>query len=247
MNNLAKVHTMQGKYVQAEAQHAQTLAISRRVLGPEHPDTLNCLYGLAAVYAMQSKPDEAEPLYLQVLEARRRALGPEHPDTLAVLSGLATFYQRQGRYPVAETYARQALAGLRQALGPDHLDTMDGTASLALACQAQGRFAESENLARQAVAMDRQKRPDDWRRFHTESLLGASLAAQKKFAEAEPLLLGGCQGILARRDRMALPDRDFLDRVLDQVIEFYNAWGKPEQAAVWRAKKQSVDTTPTAR
>jgi hypothetical protein len=54
---------------------------------------------------------------------------------------------------------------------------------------SRGKFAESEPVAREAVEMDRKKRPDNWQRFRAESLLGASLAGQKKYAEAEPLLL----------------------------------------------------------
>jgi hypothetical protein len=34
----------------------------------------------------------------------------------------------------------------------------------------------------------------------------ASLAGQKKYAEAEPLLQEGDQGVMARKDRMPTPD-----------------------------------------
>ena len=53
-----------------------------------------------------------------------------------------------------------------------------------MAYQSQGKFAESELLAHEASETDRTKRPDSWQRFREESLLGASLAGQKKFAEA---------------------------------------------------------------
>jgi tetratricopeptide (TPR) repeat protein len=247
MNNLAKVRAMQGKYAEAEALHGQALEISRRVLGPEHPDTLNGMYWMATATALEGRPVEAEALYRQVLEVRRRTLGSEHPDTLTVLTGLASMYQARGRYPEAETCAAQALAGRRKVLGPDHAETLDAAASLALACLEQRKFAESETLARQAVELDRQKRPDDWRRFHAESLLGASLAGQKKYAEAEPLLIGGCQGMVDRKQRMAVPDLDHLDRALERVVELYEAWGKPERAADWRTRAQTLKATPSAQ
>ncbi len=247
MNNLAKARAMQGKYAEAEALHGQALEISRRVLGPEHPDTLNGMYWMATATTLQGRSGEAEALYRQVLEVRRRTLGSEHPDTLTTLAGLASMYQAQGRYPQAETCAAQALAGRRQALGPDHAETLDVTATLALACQAQGKFAESETLARQAVELDRQRRPDDWRRFHAESVLGASLAGQKKYAEAEPLLIGGCEGMVARKQRMAVPDLDHLDRALGRVVQLYEAWGKPELAAEWRTRAQTLKATPATQ
>jgi hypothetical protein len=67
----------------------------------------------------------------------------------------------------------------------------------------QGKFAESEPLSREALEFDRKEQPDDWRRFRAETLLGASLAGQKKYAEAEPLLLEGYRGMRARKERMA--------------------------------------------
>jgi len=41
------------------------------------------------------------------------------------------------------------------------------------------------------VETDKKNQPDDWQRFRAESLLGASLAGQKKYANAAPLLLEG--------------------------------------------------------
>jgi hypothetical protein len=63
-----------------------------------------------------------------------------------------------------------------------------------IAYESQGKFPESEALARQTVAFDRKIRPDDWRRFRAESVLGAILAGQKKYADAEPLLVEGYRG-----------------------------------------------------
>jgi hypothetical protein len=40
MNNLANVYAQQGEYGKAETLHTRILEIRRRVLGPEHPDTL---------------------------------------------------------------------------------------------------------------------------------------------------------------------------------------------------------------
>ena len=115
-------------------------------------------------------------------------------------------YQRQGKYAFAEAKVAQALAGRRHGLGSDHPDTKASAADLALAYQSQGKFAESEPLASEAMEIDRKNQPDDWQRFRAESLLGASLAGQKKYAEAEPLLLEGYQGMLARKDRIDVPD-----------------------------------------
>ena len=137
---------------------------------------------------------------------------------------------------MAEAYAAQALAGRRHALGPEHPDTMASAADLALAYLSQGKFTESEPLAREAMEFDRKKQPDDWQGFRAETLLGASVAGQKKYAEAEPLLLEGYQGMVARKDKMEIGNWYHLDRAREWIVQLYQAWGKPEKAAEWKKK-----------
>jgi tetratricopeptide (TPR) repeat protein len=236
MNNLAAGYYSQGKYAQAEALDSQTLEIRRRVLGPEHPETLNSMNNLAVVYYSQGKYAQAEALFSQTLEIERRVLGPEHPDTLDTLSVFASMYQRQGKYVQAETHAAQALAGRRHALGSEHPDTIAAATDLALAYFSQGKFAASEPLAREALEFNRKKQPEDWQRFRAESLLGASLAGQKKYAEAEPLLLEGYRGMAERKDEIGAPDWYHLDHAREWIVQLYQAWGKPAKASAWRKK-----------
>ncbi|MFZ0593344.1 MAG: tetratricopeptide repeat protein, partial [Bryobacteraceae bacterium] len=152
----------------------------------------------------------------------------------------------EGKYALAESYAAQALAGRRHALGSEHPLTMASAADLALAYQLQAKFAEAEPFAREALEFNRKKQPDDWQRFRAESLLGASLAGQKKYAEAEPLLLEGYAGMAARKDRMAVPDWYHLERARDWIVQFYEDWGNPAKAAEWR-KKLQASSVPSAK
>jgi tetratricopeptide (TPR) repeat protein len=234
MNTLANTYYFQGKYHDAETLYSQILEVWRRVLGPEHPDTLTVMNNLATTYYLQGKYAEGESIFRQVLEIRRRVLGPSHPRTQETLSEMADMYQRQGRYREAERYATESLGGAQHTFGPEHPRTMNAANDLALAYQSEGKFAESEPLARHAVEIDRKKQPDDWERYRAESLLGASLAGQKKYAEAEPLLLEACQGMAARKFRMAVQDWYHLDRAHEWIVQLYQAWGKPEKAAEWR-------------
>ena len=235
MNNLANVYWSHGNYAQAEALYGQALEIQRRVLGPEHPDALLSMGNLAATYADEGKYAQAEPLFSQTLEISRRVLGPEHTRTLAFLSDFATMYLHQGKYALAETYAAQVLAGRRRAGGSeDPSDIQSAVANLALVYVSEGKFAESEPLARQNLEFNEKRQPDDWERFRAESLLGASLAGEKKYAEAEPLLLEGYQGMLARKERTGVADWYHLDRAREWLVQLYQSWGKPEKELAWR-------------
>ena len=153
-------------------------------------------------------------------------------------------YQREGKYAQAEIYAAQALAGRGKTLGSNDADTMASAADLALAYQSQGKFDQAEPLAREALQFDRKAQPDDWQRFRAESLLGASLAGQKKYAEAEPLLLEGYEGMTARKDRIPVPDWYYLDLAHDWIAQLYRAWGKPAKAAEWSKKAQPGHASP---
>jgi serine/threonine protein kinase len=230
MGNLAVNYEAEGMYSQAEALQSQKLEISRRVLGREHPDTLLSMSNLADIYGDEGKYGQAEALLAQTSEIERRALGPEHPNTLDTLSEFAWMYQRMGKYALAETYAAQTLARRRRVLGSDNLDSMTSAADLVLAYVSQAKFIESEPLAREALEFNRKNQPDNWQRFRAESLLGASLAGQKKYAEAEPLLLEGYQGMLARKDRIDVPNWYHLDRARAWIVKLYQAWGKPARA-----------------
>jgi eukaryotic-like serine/threonine-protein kinase len=234
MNNLANLYQDQGRYAQAEKLQAEAVEVKRRVLGPEHRDTLISMQNLANTYVAEGKYAQAEPLYTNALEIQQRVLGALHSDTLYTLSGLAVMYQRQGKYVLAERYATEVLTGRHQALGPEHPETVGSASDLALVYISQNKFVEAEPLTREAVTFYRKNQAEDWQRFCAESLLGASLAGQKKYAEAEPLLVEGYQGMLARKDKMSFPDRYYLDRAHEWLVHLYLAWGKPDQAAHWK-------------
>jgi eukaryotic-like serine/threonine-protein kinase len=146
-------------------------------------------------------------------------------------------YQREGKYALAETYATREQTGRRHTLGSGNTDTMAAAEDLSLACLSRGKFAEAQSLAREALEFDRKQQADNWQRFFAESLLGASLAGQRKYAEAEPLLLEGYAGMAARKDRIAVPDWYHLDRAREWLAQLYQASGEPAKAAAWRKKE----------
>jgi tetratricopeptide (TPR) repeat protein len=148
-------------------------------------------------------------------------------------------YQQEGDYARAESVAAEVLTSRRHRSGSQNPNTVSSALDLGLACASEGKFTESEALAREALEFYQKEEPDDWQRYRAESVLGASLAGEKKFAEAEPLLSEGYQGMLARRDRIAIPDRYHLDRAREWLVQLYSAWGKPEKAAEWKKKQNS--------
>lgn len=145
-------------------------------------------------------------------------------------------YQQEGDYARAESVAAEVLASRRHRSGSQNPNTVSSALDLGLACTSEGKFTESEALAREALEFYQKQEPDDWQRYRAESVLGASLAGEKKYQEAEPFLTEGYRGMLAQKDKIAMPDRYHLDRAREWLIQLYVARGKPEQAAEWRKK-----------
>ena len=73
-----------------------------------------------------------------------------------------------------------------------------------------------------------------WQRFSISTVLGACLVGQQKYAEAEPLLLRGYEG-LQHADTIPTSLRSKrLNQAQGRLVRLYEAWGKPDQASRWR-------------
>ena len=123
-----------------------------RLLGPDHPDTLNARNSLAAAYQAEGRTAEAIPLVEQTLAGRERLLGLDHPDTLSTRNTLAIAYHAAGRTAEAIPLVEQILAARERLLGPDHLSTLAARNNLASAYRATGRPAEAIPLFEMNVA-----------------------------------------------------------------------------------------------
>src|SRR5216117_1037726 len=73
----------------------RNVEIRKRVLGPEHPDTLQSMDGLAATFFRLGRSMEGLKLWEECMQIRKRVLGPEHPDTLQSMDGLAATFLTQ--------------------------------------------------------------------------------------------------------------------------------------------------------
>lgn len=102
----------------------------------------------------------------------------------------------------------------------------------------EGHYLQAEALLREALGGFLKTRPDFWARFEIESTLGASLTGQRKFAEAEPLLLSGYEG-LARLEATIPPlNKSSLEHAGNWIVALYDNWGLPGKAVEWRQKLQ---------
>lgn len=241
MSNQAKVDQLQGKYTQAEPLYTGALEVQRRVLGDDHPDTLSTANNLGVLYRCEHKYAESEALLTKTVEARRRVLGAENPATLVSMTELAVLKQDQGAYAGADTVFNSILAARRGVLGPTHPDTLATMTSLGEIRFLQKQYNSAEPLLREALTAYEKTAPDTWQRYRCQGLLGASVAGQAKYADAEPQLISGYQGMLQREATVPFEDRPKVEQAGERIVQLYESWGKPEKAAEWRAKLTTVD------
>ena len=174
--------------------YRKALAIRRKALGEDHPDTATSYNNLAVNLNAQGKYAEAEPLLPQGPGDPPQGAGrgpPRHRHQLQQ-PGRATWTTRAST-PRPSRCSSKALAIRRKVLGEDHPDTAASYNNLACNLDAQGKYAEAEPLYQQG--------PGDpaarcWARTTptpptATTTWPCNLQCQGKYAEAEPLLPQG--------------------------------------------------------
>ena len=94
---------------------------------------------------------------------------------------------------------------------------------------SQNLLDEAETTIRKALAAREKLEPNAWTTFSTQSLLGEVLTAQKKFAEAELLLLKGYEGLKTQEKTLPAPGQVRMLLALDRLIAFYETLKKPDE------------------
>src|SRR5262245_21633424 len=79
-----------GRFREAEPLLRQALAICRKVLGENHPDTATSYSNVASCLDAQGKSSEALPLFRQALAIYRKVLGEDHPSTAHSYNNVAS-------------------------------------------------------------------------------------------------------------------------------------------------------------
>jgi eukaryotic-like serine/threonine-protein kinase len=236
MHRLALVYAEQGKYSQAEPLYRTLLVTRQRLYGEEHPDTLLTISHLARLYRDQGKYSQAEALYTKLLTVEQRLLGESDPNTVRTAYSLAKLYLLKRDYESAEPlYVKALRSGQGVTLANDSVWS-SAINDLALLYINQRKYQQSEVLLRQGLDNVQETKDDSWLRYSCESSLGASLAGQKKYAQAEPLLLSGYTGLVRLSATIPLSSRDILKEGGAWLISLYKAWGKPKNAAAWSEK-----------
>jgi tetratricopeptide (TPR) repeat protein len=208
----------------------------------DHPYTLLILRNLACAYYNAGRKVESIIVAEQMLPRARRVLGEWHSITIAVLADLITCLEETKQFTkVCDVWA-EMVSIVRKRNAYDDPSLAFNLAQYGIALLKAGKPKEAEPVFRECLSIFEKKQPDDWMTFDAKSSLGGSLLDQKKYIEAEPLLLNGYEGMKKREEKIP-GGRYGWDRVLeslDRLVRFYDATGKPESATNWRKELEGA-------
>jgi tetratricopeptide (TPR) repeat protein/CHAT domain-containing protein len=216
-----------GKFTEAIPIARQAIAITEKVLGPDHPSLGQPLFKLAELYWTQRNYAEAEPLMKRSLDLYEKALGPDHPHVATALYALAALYHAQNRYSEAEPLNRRSLAIREQTLGPEHPEVAMSLSNLAVLLRAQGRYQEAETLYVRALAIQEKSLGPDHPNIATVlKNLALLYEGQGRYGEAEPLY----RRRLALYEKTLAPDHPNVATALYDLAWLYRAQGRTLEA-----------------
>jgi tetratricopeptide (TPR) repeat protein len=240
MNNLAAGYRAAGQLDRALPLLEETLKLFRVRLRPDHPNTLIVMNNLGEGYKAAGQLDRALPLL------REAATGVEkqrfnHPRAGQILNSLIGLQEQLKRFDEAEAWRRKRVAVVKERRGAGSLEYAAELSALGANLLQQEKWTDAEPVLRESLALREKREPGAWATHSTRSLVGGALLGQKQYAEAEPLLVQGYEGLKARAATIPPAARSRLTEAAVRLVRLYEAWGKPEQAAAWKAKLGLAD------
>jgi len=253
---LASAYDWDGNKEKARPIYEKLLEIGRRTHGNQGQATIDSvyrktLYQLAFLLQHEKKYAAAEPLWAEYLEIGQRA-GDANSQrtkvvTMAVLRELAQGYRDQGNYDAAERVFLQVREYSRGVLGGEMCAGVTLVELGRIRLQQQ-KYADAEAWLREGVDLIGSVWVDYWRRCDGQSLLGGSLLSQKKYVEAETLLMKAYEGLNQVQEKVPVTDRSEykarLIEALERLVQLYDARDKKDKADEWRKKLNETKAAP---
>ena len=237
LHNLAMGCVEAGELAKGVALMERGYATRAKKFGADDPSTLMTLDHLASCYRAASKWPEAIAAWEKLRDARDKLLGADHPSALQTQFHLGCAYLEAGKPEVALPMVTATLVKIRRGFPTDSPQLAGILAKWSSSLLGAKAYPEAEPVLREALAIREKSQPDAWTTFNTQSMLGGALFGQKKYADAEPLLLKGYEGLKARETTIPEQGKVRLPEALDRLIELYTATNKPDDAKKWRAER----------
>ena len=237
MHGLASSYRNRYEHGEAEKWYRRVWQIRRRLLGEGHQETLYAMRCVAWILKQQGELHEAEEIARPMLDLAKKSLGERHVKTMDCTYVYAAILMDKGDYAGAEPLFRNVLDEVRTRLGQDDIKVAYYTLELGKTIRGQGRYDEALALLQwSAKRIQVLEYANDNMIGMVMGEVGECLQKMGRHEEAEEQLL---QGFQLREDKIRL-DIPRTQRAVRRLVELYDDWNKPDEAARWRAKLLDV-------
>ena len=240
LSNLVTAYQAQGQLEQALPYQEVLLQMQKERFGPDHPETLTSMSNLALLYADLNKHALAVPL-LEVVVQNHKSMPMLSPAQACFDQfNLSRACLKSGQAEKAKTWAKVFLQSSPQAYPGGTMPLAQACGQLGLDFCAYEFWQDAEPLIRESMRMQNKLQPDHWTTFNIQAVLGWVLLSQKRYDEAEPLLLQGYDGMKQRDASIPPRGKIRLSEALQWLVQLYEATGKKDEAAKWRKELEAL-------
>ncbi|KAF8201977.1 P-loop containing nucleoside triphosphate hydrolase protein [Mycena galopus ATCC 62051] len=216
-----------GRSEDAKRIYLDVIEHRQKMLGEDHPDTLNARESLARTYHNLGQLKEAGEMKVLILKKRRQIQGEDHPDTLFTMGSLASTYHKLGQLKEAEELQVLVLERRQKILGEEHPDTLCAMESLAATYYKLAKCREAEELG--VLVLDKRRKmlgedhPDT---LHAMGNLALTYHDLGKLKEAQEL------GFLVLKKKEKILGEDHPDtlREMGNLALIYHTLGQLKEA-----------------
>jgi len=236
LSKLAIAYQDEGQVAKAVPLLEQSAERQSAESGLENPLTLKADCNLALAYIDDGKRDKGVPL-LEYTVAKQSVLATEdYKATLNLVGQVEVFFMQKKRYADAEPLIALCLKEEQRNQPPNESKLASRFKRLGECQLLEQMYADAEQSLRSSLASYDKLKVNGTNRYEAESLLGASLAGQRRFTEAEPLLLDGASGLNVPSAKRTPQESLCFQTAVQRVADLYVEWGKPDEAAALRLK-----------
>jgi serine/threonine protein kinase len=231
-STLASTLADQGRFEEALQTAREAVAEYRQREETGTPNFSFTLTVLGGFLTEKGDYTEADTNLHEAEAIQRKSLNPSSLWLGDNLRNQAVSYYQQGRYAEALGKVTETLKIYRESFGPYYDNYPTALIINGLILAKTGQAKEGENILREAVKIRTESLPKEhyWV-AQAESALGECLTIQKRYNEAEPLLLNSYEALKISQGA----DNPRTTIALQRLINLYEAWNKPGQAARYRA------------
>ena len=234
---LVDIDEQRGQNDLAVRHAAEALEIERQWFRPDHPEVASAMTSLGQALAKAGRGEEALPLLEASLAIQEKVYQVPNSRMAQTLNALGSAERRSGNLGEAAKFYGRAVEVYRTIYPHGNQNTGVALFNTADVSFDRGQYLRAEMLAREALDIESKRlAPDDWHIASAEILLGKTLTAERRYGEAEPLLLTGYKSLSGKKRG----DPGALGMACSALADLYAAMHNKERSTYFRSLSEQM-------